>query len=69
MYIDFKDPRFQPFISENLQSFEEAAAEICNQNSEKKETNKVYYFLDEIQNVSQWKAGLKSFPHKPMGFL
>lgn len=74
IYIDFKDNKIQPLVCKNLQVLEEAAAEICNQNSEKKdpeekEIERVYYFLDEIQSIPQWEKWIEELSGEADGIF
>ncbi len=55
IYINFGDMQFHLLDFGNLQPFEEALCRIC-QKTEKTDSEPVYYFLDEIQNLPGWEA-------------
>jgi predicted AAA+ superfamily ATPase len=54
IYIDFEDCRLREPRSEVFQVIEDTLAEIDEKESGIDETGQIYYFLDEIQNVTGW---------------
>jgi len=55
IYIDFEDSKVKGSAQEGLEIIQEIAAEIYREESEKNEVGKVYYFIDEVQNVPGWE--------------
>ena len=55
IYINFGDKQIQSLVFGNLQSLEEAVYRICEK-AEKNDSENVYYFLDEIQNLPDWET-------------
>jgi uncharacterized protein len=54
LYIDFEDSRVQGLGSGGLQAIEEIAAEIRKKET-KDGTGRIFYFFDEIHNLSEWE--------------
>ncbi|MGB9938237.1 ATP-binding protein [Methanosarcina sp.] len=54
LYIDFGDSRMQGIGPGSLQTIEEIAAEIYKKETEDG-AGRIFYFLDEIHNLPEWK--------------
>jgi hypothetical protein len=56
IYIDFEDSKIQELGSESFQVIEKIATEIHEKKSLRNKAEKIYYFLDEIHNVTGWES-------------
>ncbi|MCQ1537226.1 ATP-binding protein [Methanosarcina sp. KYL-1] len=59
-YVDFDDIRLSDFEVRNYQDLQDLVIELYGKEMEKSETEQVYYFFDEIQNVPLWERWLNN---------
>ena len=69
IYIDFEDSRIKGSDNDSLKIIEEIVSEICREEAEKSEAKKVYYFLDEVQNIPGWEKWVDSLHRQGAGIF
>lgn len=55
LYINFEDKRIQELEPGSFEAIEEIAAETQKKKAENNGANRIFYFFDEIQNLSGWE--------------